>query len=100
MKPTKARIELMQAIVDGAVTERYSFGMGPDSTWDWGPGYSRAGARRRYQRVSGRTAALNREGLIRIVEEPGTSRFSVTPLEWSLTDAGETWLKDNGGITS
>lgn len=92
MKPTKARIELMQAISDGAVTERYAIGFGWLSSWDRGPDWS---AGRRYQRVTGRTTELRRETLISVE----ANVFSHTPRPWGLTPAGEAWLKANGGST-
>lgn len=94
MKPTKARIELMQAISDGAVTEHSPLTGGPlYSLHDLGPGATP----RRYRRVTAAMRAL-------YLDDYATMRparlgdFSARL--WSLTPAGEAWLKANGGSTS
>jgi hypothetical protein len=91
VKPTKARIELMQAIADGAVTSHTPLMRGPRyDQRDLGPGASP----RRYSRVTAAVRALHREDLVNL---PPSRIGMYMPVTWGLTPAGEMWLKANGG---
>lgn len=94
MRPTKPRIALLQAVADGAVSERYPLLPDPSySVWDSGPGTV---GNLRYHRVTGRVAEMEREGLVRLAPRDDGAHYK-DPREWMLTAAGEMWLKANGG---
>lgn len=91
LRITPARKELLQAIADGAVVQRWPLGPGASSSiWDRGPGAQP----RRYERVSGRTKQLEEAGLAKVAPK-GWSSYD--PSLWSLTILGQEALVENGG---
>jgi len=91
LRITPARKELLQAIADGAVDQRWPLGPGASySTWDKGPGAQP----RRYVRVTGRTTELQKAGLAELGPK---SWSSYAPSFWALTSLGMTALDAAGG---
>jgi hypothetical protein len=89
LKPTKARLELLQAIDNGAVTRVYPILPSPDYTeWDHGPG---AGGKR-YQKVTARVDELRQAGWVRV----GDRIYDLykSPRLYEVTDKGRAVLKE------
>lgn len=93
LKKTPARLELLQAIADGAVTRRRTSGLRRDRThvdeWDTGP----VGIAHR-RAVTGRMKSYDKADLV--VLGPLPARLDV-PRLWELTDAGRALLVEWGG---
>ncbi|HVE28018.1 MAG TPA: hypothetical protein VNC22_21580 [Sporichthya sp.] len=92
MRLTKARLDLLQAVADGAVTRYYPLGMvaGEDS-WDRGPGTTG----HRFRRVSARVELLQRDGLVKLL--PADKPDYKASRRWDITPAGRMFLEANGG---
>jgi len=91
LRITPARKELLQAIADGAVVERWPLGAGASySEWDRGPGAQP----RRYVRATGRVAELQKAELVELAPR---SWSNYEPSKWSLTSLGMTALDAAGG---
>ncbi len=91
MNLTKKRIELLQAVADGSICDRYSIGDGWIAVWDHGPGSGR--------RFTSPTAAiwlLHNNGLIAVGPRPADWHSDRL---WELTDEGRKALEANGGRT-
>lgn len=90
MNLTKARVELLQAVADGAVTEYYPLRNGRKYTaWDQGPGMPRP-------RVTGRIRHIEKLGLVQLA--PSVAAWSFfAPRAWQLTNKGRAALEANGG---
>lgn len=92
MKPTKARLDLLQAIADGAVEQHYPLLPDPHyDTWDQGPGQ-----RPRWRKVTGRVAELHNGGYIKLLARVEGEHYKA-PRGWDLTPAGRMYLEANGG---
>lgn len=86
LRITPARKELLQAIADGAVVQVFPIGPRASySRWDKGPGFGS----RRYVRVTGRTAELQKAGLAELAPRSG---WSNEPSRWTQTAAGQNVL--------
>jgi hypothetical protein len=93
LKKTAARLELLQAVADGAVTHIRSWAGGSDlDRWDRGPAAAITG--RRFRVVTGRMHALRTLGL---VTYPQTRLGDYSTQVWQLTDAGRDLLVEWGG---
>lgn len=94
MKPTGARIEMLQAVADGAVTEHFPILPEPNwSQWDRGPGWGP-----RYRKVSARVEELRREGFVKLLPRADGSHYK-SPRQWDITPAGRRWLEAHGGAS-
>ena len=95
LKKTPARLELLQAVADGAVTQHWPLGGGPAySVLDHGPtGWASRGLVRRYQRVTAAMRDLRRREL---ADTPPMAWGGSSSL-WHLTDAGRDLLVEWGG---
>lgn len=92
MNPTRARLDLLQAIADGAVRRHYSLGMvAPNDSWDRGRGVDG----RRYRIVTARMDLLERDGLVKLLP-PDKPHYRASR-RWDLTAAGRMFLEANGG---
>lgn len=92
MKPTKARLDLLQAIADGAVEQHYPILPAPHyDAWDHGPGQ-----RPRYRKVTSRVGELCDAGYIKLLARVEGEHYK-TPRRWDVTPAGRMFLDANGG---
>lgn len=86
--PTKTRLALLQAVADGAVTERYPLGVEPHySQWDLGPGGAHGTYGNRHRTVTAGVADQQRAGWIRL-GEPEDPTWYKSPRLWEITDLG------------
>lgn len=99
LKRTPARLDLLQAVADGAVTHRRephgaSLARGRNfvDEWDRGPGHADGSPRRRA--VTGRVASYDKAGLVELGPMPAGLYM---PRLWTLTDAGRALLVEWGG---
>lgn len=88
--PTKHRLALLQAVVDGAVTEYYPMLPKPSySQWDLGPG-----ADRRYRKVTAGVAEQRRAGWVELGKRQWN--YFHAPRLWEITDEGRRVLDAAG----
>lgn len=89
MRMTKARLDLLQAVDDGAVRRVFPLSLGePFDDLDRGPGVTP-----RWVKVTGRLAELDRAGLVRFLPREWATMSS----PWVLTDAGRAVLEAHRG---
>jgi hypothetical protein len=96
MNPTKARLDLLQAIADGAVQRRYPILPEPHyDEWDLGPGVRPAGTSRR-RKVTSRVEEFEAAGYVKLLPRAEDGHYK-DPRRWDLTPAGRMFLEQNGG---
>lgn len=98
LKPTKARLALLQAVADGAVTEHYKIRAGYVAEVDCiGAGWPVTHLGRRYLRVTARVNELYEAGLVQLVRRtPRTTwhddQFHKFDRLWQITPRGRAVL--------
>lgn len=88
LRPTKRRLELLQAVAEARVYDAYEIGLGWRTEWDRGPG-----AKPRISRPADGIRQLGWHGWIAL--RPG-KHWNDDRL-WALTDTGRAVLEANGG---
>jgi hypothetical protein len=93
LSPTKARVVLLQAVADGAVTMHYPFlPDSPYAEWDRGPAFG-PGRRRK---VSAQLRDLERAGWVRLEPRPAEAHYK-EPRLFVLAETGLTVLEAHDG---